>query len=556
VEGAAPTIGVIAAPSSEPGLLQDLLLEVLTHVCRQLELADLMRISQCCKRFRQGELETAELPAEAPVVAVLCELAFPHLDLAPRTCPVRNSESWVAYLARCVRQRRGREAPRMAAGKMYSLLVDAAGRLRACGHRLALGHGDRQEYFSPTPVASMAGVRVRSVATGDDYSLALSWEGRVYSWGENRFGQLGSGDMLAKPVPALVEGLEGVCGIAASPISSCAVMHSGAVFSWGGFRPPQDEDEDAEVQTRLYRLNLVEGFDGVRVRHVCAGSSVVFAIGEAGELFSWGYGEHWLLGHGYEQSQPSPKRVEALRGVPVSSVAFGCLHMLALSEDGLVYAWGKNRGAALGIPQVKQELTPKPVEALRSVRVGSIAAGYLRSYAVADTGALWSWGDNNSNRSNSLNHAGQTQPPVPEPIESCRDVKMDAVAAGLSHTLALADDGSVYAWGDCDVAYTGALGLGDSSRVQIRRNGRCVRRGAWWRCERAEGTGCTADDVLIGRDRAPCAGGRNSSPPSHPRTNWSMVRDIVSHGGSLYNTVGGRSSVAKRCAEGPGRGTV
>jgi regulator of chromosome condensation len=36
---------------------------------------------------------------------------------------------------------------------------------------------------------------------------------------------------------------------------------------------------------------------------------------------------------------------------------------------------------------------------------------------------------------------------VPKPIESLRGVKVDAVAAGNHHTLALADDGSVYIWG-------------------------------------------------------------------------------------------------------------
>jgi hypothetical protein len=40
-----------------------------------------------------------------------------------------------------------------------------------------------------------------------------------------------------------------------------------------------------------------------------------------------------------------------------------------------VYAWGENEERAfLGNPHVARELLPKPVEALRGVRVGSIAA--------------------------------------------------------------------------------------------------------------------------------------------------------------------------------------
>jgi hypothetical protein len=38
---------------------------------------------------------------------------------------------------------------------------------------------------------------------------------------------------------------------------------------------------------------------------------------------------------------------------------------------------------------VERELLPKPVEALRGVRVSSVAAAEWRSYAAADTGELW-----------------------------------------------------------------------------------------------------------------------------------------------------------------------
>jgi alpha-tubulin suppressor-like RCC1 family protein len=84
------------------------------------------------------------------------------------------------------------------------------------------------------------------------------------------------------------------------------------------------------------------------VRQVCTGLDVAFAIGEDGDVFSWGNGAILLLGHGDTQSQDTqiqslPKRVEALQGVPVNSVALGRSHALAWTADGLVYTWGQNK---------------------------------------------------------------------------------------------------------------------------------------------------------------------------------------------------------------------
>jgi alpha-tubulin suppressor-like RCC1 family protein len=339
----------------------------------------------------------------------------------------------------------------MAAGVWHCLFVTASRRLLACGHDAAVGHGDARLYYSPIPVAAMAGVRVQSVAAGGYHSLALCLDGRVCSWGKNDHGQLGRGDVLARPVPALMEGLQGVRGIAAASGHSLAVTQQGYVFQWG-------ESFTYGVEDSL-RPTTVEGFGGVPMRRVHAGWSVFFTIGEDGEFFSCGCGKPGLLGHGDEQSQPSPKRVEALRGVRVSSAAVGDWHALALTEDGLVYAWGENHdGAVLSNPHVERELLPKPVEALRGVRVANVAAACDQSFAVADTGELWAWGNCNP----LLGHGKGARQPLPKLIKSLRGIKVDAVLAGGTHTHVRADSGRVYSWGDGHATRMGVIGLGPS----------------------------------------------------------------------------------------------
>jgi hypothetical protein len=280
-------------------LLDVLQLDELTAVCLQLDLRGLIRIAQASKRVRHGDsgLETAELPTQSRVITALLEHAFPNGEVIPNTRPTGCSESWVAYLTRCARQRLCRETPPIAAGDCHSLFVNVAGRLTSCGKGAAVGHGDEHRIISaPTPVAAMARVRVRSVAAGYDHSLALSSDGRVYSWGENRYGQLGHGDQWDRPSPKLIKRFKGVCGIAAASRHSLAVTESGDVFRWGRpleFEPLEFEMEDGQNENELKPI-IVQGVGGVRVRRVCAGENSAFAIGKDAEFSHGG-----LEGMGY-----------------------------------------------------------------------------------------------------------------------------------------------------------------------------------------------------------------------------------------------------------------
>jgi alpha-tubulin suppressor-like RCC1 family protein len=83
---------------------------------------------------------------------------------------------------------------------------------------------------------------------------------------------------------------------------------------------------------------------------------------------------------------------------------------------------------------------------------------------VTDAGEVWAWGSDGEGDT-PLGHGEQVHCPLPKPIASSRGIKVDAVAAGDYQALALADDGSVYAWGRHeDAANRGALGLGLSMR--------------------------------------------------------------------------------------------
>ena len=97
----------------------------------------------------------------------------------------------------------------------------------------------------------------------------------------------------------------------------------------------------------------IEALAGVRIWAVAAGGCHCLAVSDAGALYSWGYGGDGRLGHGDEQCQLTPRRVEELTNVRVTAVAAGCGHSLAVSAAGKLYSWEKWRVTPCTVTQLK-----------------------------------------------------------------------------------------------------------------------------------------------------------------------------------------------------------
>ncbi|EOD11773.1 hypothetical protein EMIHUDRAFT_357542, partial [Emiliania huxleyi CCMP1516] len=69
------------------------------------------------------------------------------------------------------------------------------------------------------------------------------------------------------------------------------------------------------------------------------------------------------LGHGDEQSQLLPKKVEALTGQRVVAVSAGAYHSLAITADGAVWSWGWGASGRLGHGDEQNQWQPKKLEA-------------------------------------------------------------------------------------------------------------------------------------------------------------------------------------------------
>lgn len=130
-------------------------------------------------------------------------------------------------------------------------------------------------------------------------------------------------------------------------------------------------------------------------------------------------------------------------GRAVQAVTAGGLHTLALSNEGIVWAWGDNQSGQLGDgTRGTMRSFPLPVEGLS--KVISIAAGSQFSVALKSDGTVWTWGDNEFGQlGNGSDYVNMVHPVKVANLEG-----IIAIAAGDKHVVALKNDGSVWAWGN------------------------------------------------------------------------------------------------------------
>jgi|SRR6266850_3814448 len=244
--------------------------------------------------------------------------------------------------------------------------------------------------FTPQAVVFPAGVSGWTAVASSAHTLAIARNGQLFCWGDNSQGQLGLGDMVERgePTALLVPGVSGWIAVAAGGSHSMAVSSDGQLYVWGGGKFP------------LHTLpTLFPSPDGVtRWIAVAAGQNFGLASTDTGEIYGLGENEGGQLGGGLEPSSFIPELVKTIRPAGVTkwkAMAAGGSHGLGIGDDNRLYAWGGNWFGQLGTSVPGNALSPVAVAAPNGVTGWrSVSAGQGHSLAIATDGRLFAWGAN------------------------------------------------------------------------------------------------------------------------------------------------------------------
>src|SRR5919107_5358421 len=136
---------------------------------------------------------------------------------------------------------------------------------------------------------------------------------------------------------------------------------------------------------------------------------------------AWGDNFFGQLGNGVPLPYPDdsrstmPVEVSNLDGGELKAIAGGANHSLALKNDGTVLAWGLNQDGELGDGTNTDSSTPVEVKDPNDPSgylsgVKALTAGSSHSLALKDDGTVWAWGNNESGQLGDGTNANSTQP--------------------------------------------------------------------------------------------------------------------------------------------------
>ncbi|KAM4572309.1 putative E3 ubiquitin-protein ligase HERC4 [Odontesthes bonariensis] len=211
-----------------------------------------------------------------------------------------------------------------------------------------------------------------------------------------------------------------------------------------------------------YTPRLLEAFSNTPVSQVACGSQHSVALSKDGQVYTWGLNSRGQLGVGKKNSgASSPQHLRSLSAIPVVRIAAGGEQSFALSVSGGVFGWGKNDFGQLGLGDAKDRQTPTSIQSLNLKKTSYISCGKDHTAILTKDGVVFTFG---SGQYGQLGHNSLRNELRPRLVAELWGAKVSMIACGRHHTLALTDVKRVYSFGSRE---QGQLGREEQSHPSV-----------------------------------------------------------------------------------------
>ncbi|PKC63099.1 RCC1/BLIP-II [Rhizophagus irregularis] len=316
---------------------------------------------------------------------------------------------------------------------------------------------------------------------GDTFTIPIPTRsqkiGRLYAIGSNELSQCGIEDSQVTEATKLsiISSLDNfnIVDISAGSLHNAALTVDGKVVTWGCndhgalgrfTETPNSAGNKAILEAGNFDIGeegkpaYAEGLDDANIVKIACGGNATFVISDQGHLYVAGTfkDKDGILGFSQDNRTEEPifTQCKPFMYLTIVDIAAGEDHVLALTREGDVYAWGNDEAHRLGRKySERRSLEPFNLGLKHIVR---LYAGSYHNFAIDKNDQVWVFGFNNMGQCG-LDTIRQAIIP-PEKHSFFKGQKVEEFAVGQHHTLARMQSGNIYVFGRSDY---GQLGLGD-----------------------------------------------------------------------------------------------
>jgi len=270
-------------------------------------------------------------------------------------------------------------------------------------------------------------------------------DGKIYTWGNNAFGQLGFRNIsIDFTLPTKVDVLEDtrIVYVCAGFGHTIAVTDQGVTYAWGS----NDKGQlGLEGFTATFTPTVIVGLHGQKVTRVSCGYDTTVAITDKGVVYAFGENSLGQLGLGHTRPMVGVNQVVALADSVIIQAEAGWSHVIALDDKGVTYGWGDNSVGQLGLGYKDSPiLEVTAIERLRDKGVYYVAVGYFTNFVLTDSGMVYGFGSNDHGQLG-VYDLFDREVPVAIPLLCMRNVTH--ISAGATHSIVATGNNRVYSFG-------------------------------------------------------------------------------------------------------------
>ncbi|QNM95672.1 RCC1 domain-containing protein [Chitinimonas koreensis] len=246
--------------------------------------------------------------------------------------------------------------------------------------------------------------RWKMLSSRNHHAIGILDSGHLMGWGLNDRGQVGSGSSDSRQqVP------QAIAGDVKFRYAAAGYAHTLAIDTRNRLWVAGTRDDQAlglgALGDDVRRLQLVD--DGSSWLMVDAANNVSIGIRSDGTLWAWGRNDYGQLAQGNTSGPLAPQRIGSASDWKYAAI--GQYNGAAIDAQGHLYVWGYNGYGVLGTdapPHNTTATTPFRPPATQDHNWVQVAVGPQHIVALTDDGQVWAWGNNDYGKTGTIRADG------------------------------------------------------------------------------------------------------------------------------------------------------